>query len=474
MTVVVERPNGLAAPTSPFVPWQTLRKTRLAARAGRVLLVALSVLGVYSAGRGLGADGLTVVGFLTGVWLLVLRFGRFLTPDALGAVAATATGAMLGLGVVAQTPLWLPPVELSPARSLAMAGVVLVFVGTWECVVQHTTAARRRVLVVGAPVVADALARETARKDAALDVLGMVPERSEECETCDVPVLGELDGLSGVIEALQPDVVVVADGTECDSAVDRLLDVPRAGFRVVGVTSFFEHAFGRVPVSELHASWFVGLLHLRQHAYARWSKRAFDIGAAAVALMLAAPIMALVALLLAPSGKVLYRQTRLGEGGRLFTIVKFRTMADGAEAPGRAMWSVDDDPRVTRLGRILRRAHLDELPQLLNVLRGDMSMVGPRPERPEFVDLLEHEVPFWHRRLLVKPGVTGWAQLKSGYASDCEAMADKLSYDLWYLRNRTVLVDVAICAATALQMLGALLPVHRDARVSGPADGGAR
>jgi exopolysaccharide biosynthesis polyprenyl glycosylphosphotransferase len=473
MTVVVERPLGVAT-APPFVPWRTLRKTRLAARGGRVLLVALSVLGAYSAGRGLGAGGLAVVAFLTGVWLFALRFGRFVSPDALGPGAATATGAILGLGVVAQTPLWLPPVELSPARSLGMAAAVLVFVGTWESVVRHTTAARRRVLVVGAPVVATALARETARNDAALDVLGVVPERQEDGPTCDVPVLGELDGLSDVIEALQPDLVVVADGTECDPAVDRLLDVPRACFRVVGVTSFFEHTLGRVPVSDLHSSWFVGLLHLRQRAYTRWSKRAFDIAAAIVTLVLAAPIMALVALLLAPSGPVLYRQTRLGERGRLFTIVKFRTMADGAEAPGRAVWSVDDDPRVTRLGRILRRAHLDELPQLLNVLRGDMSMVGPRPERPEFVDLLEQEVPFWHRRLLVKPGVTGWAQLKGGYASDCEAMADKLSYDLWYLRNQTVLVDLAICAGTALQMLSALTGGHREARLAGRADGGAR
>jgi lipopolysaccharide/colanic/teichoic acid biosynthesis glycosyltransferase len=175
--------------------------------------------------------------------------------------------------------------------------------------------------------------------------------------------------------------------------------------------------------------------------------------------------MLLIALFLAPSGTVLYRQTRLGERGRLFTIVKFRTMRDEAEADGHARWSTSHDPRVTSLGRILRKAHLDELPQLLNVLRGDMSMVGPRPERPEFVELLEREVPFWHRRLLVKPGVTGWAQLKGGYASDCEAMAEKLSYDLWYLRNRNVIVDLAICAATGISMIRALVPFRNTAPV---------
>jgi lipopolysaccharide/colanic/teichoic acid biosynthesis glycosyltransferase len=270
-------------------------------------------------------------------------------------------------------------------------------------------------------------------------------------------VLGGLDALSELVEELHPDVVVVSDGAECESALERLLDVPRDGFRVVGMTSFFEHALGRVPLVNLRPSWFLSVLHVRRRGYTRWSKRAFDFVAAIVALVLALPVMAVIVAALAPTGCIFYRQTRLGERGRRFTILKFRTMSTSAEENGAVWWSGEADPRVTRLGRILRRAHLDELPQLVNVLRGDMSMVGPRPERPEFVELLEERVPFWHRRLLVKPGVTGWAQLKGGYASDCEAMAAKLSYDLWYLRNSNLLVDVSICAATAFQMVGSLV-----------------
>jgi len=335
-------------------------------------------------------------------------------------------------------------------------------VGVWDSIVHHTTAARRRVLVVGTPKAAHAVADETAKAPAQVEVLGLVPEGTEPESGSPVRVVGELDALADVVAALSPDVVVVADAMDCDATIDRLLDVPDDGFRIVGFTSFFEHAFGRVPVSTLRASWFMSLLHLRQRSYARWAKRAFDIAAASAALVVAAPIMAGVALLLAPSGSILYRQTRLGERGRRFTIMKFRTMHEGAEEPGRAVWwSGDGDPRVTRLGRVLRRAHLDELPQLMNVLYGDMSMVGPRPERPEFVELLEREVPFWNRRLLVKPGVTGWAQLKGGYGADCDAMAEKLSYDLWYLRNRTLLVDVAICVATASKVLSALAPRRR-------------
>ena len=450
--------------TPAVLPMRSLRQTRAVARLGRVTLVALSVLAAYGADRGLGPAGLAAVMLLTGTWLAALQLGRMSAPEPLGPLVATAVGGLAGLVLVPATAVWLPIVDLSSARAFVMTVAVLASVGVWDSVVHRTTAGRRRVLVVGSPRAADAVADETARGSAHVDVLGLVPERAEPQAECHVPVVGELDALADVVAELAPDVVVVADGMDCDAAVDHLLDVPDDRFRIIGYTSFFEHALGRVPVSTLRASWFMSLLHLRQRCYARWAKRAFDVAAASAALVLAAPIMAVVALLLRPSGPVLYRQTRLGERGRRFMIVKFRTMRVDAEALGGAVWwSGESDPRVTRLGRVLRRAHLDELPQLVNVLRGDMSMVGPRPERPEFVELLEREVPFWNRRLLVKPGVTGWAQLKGGYASDCEAMAEKLSYDLWYLRNRTVLVDVAICLATALQMVAVLIPGLRHA-----------
>ena len=470
MSAIAES-GGRGAPA--LLSYRSLRRTRAVARLGRVTLVALAVLGVYAEGRGLGPHGFLPVALLSGVWLLALRLGRVSTPEPLGPGVATVLGGLAGLVLVPAAAVWIPFVQLSPARLLVMAGAVIASVGVWDYAVHRTTAARRRVLVIGSATVADAVANDTSRAAAPVDVVGLVPESGEAAECVRVPVVGELDALADVVAALSPDVVVVGDGIECDATIDRLLEVPDDGFRIVGFTSFFEHAVGRVPVSTLRASWFMSLLDLRQPSYARWAKRGFDVAAAAVALVLAAPVMALVALLLVPSGSVLYRQTRLGQRGRRFMIVKFRTMRDGAEAPGRALWSGHDDPRVTRLGRVLRRAHLDELPQLVNVLRGDMSMVGPRPERPEFVELLEREVPFWHRRLLVKPGVTGWAQLRGGYASDCEAMAEKLSYDLWYLRNRSVLVDLAICLATALRMLSGLVPA-RPCSDSDPAPAEAR
>jgi lipopolysaccharide/colanic/teichoic acid biosynthesis glycosyltransferase len=196
------------------------------------------------------------------------------------------------------------------------------------------------------------------------------------------------------------------------------------------------------------------MLHLRQKPYTRLAKRVFDLLVSSGGLLLVAPLFPVLLLLVRTTpGPVIYRQTRLGEGGRHFTIFKLRTMRVDAEEGGSPRFASEGDSRVTPIGRLLRTTHLDELPQLWNVLKGEMSVVGPRPERPEFVDLLERTVPFWTRRLLVKPGITGWAQLRCGYASDAASAAEKLSYDLWYLRNRDVVVDLAICVKT----VGALL-----------------
>jgi lipopolysaccharide/colanic/teichoic acid biosynthesis glycosyltransferase len=161
----------------------------------------------------------------------------------------------------------------------------------------------------------------------------------------------------------------------------------------------------------------------------------------------------LIALLVRTTpGPVFYRQTRLGEGGRRFTILKFRTMTLDAEN-GQAVWASVRDARVTRVGRVLRRTRLDELPQLWNVLRGDMSIVGPRPERPEFHELLSTTIPFWFRRHLLKPGITGWAQLHAGYARDTWTTEEKLSYDLWYLRHRSLVLDFIICVKTIPELV---------------------
>jgi lipopolysaccharide/colanic/teichoic acid biosynthesis glycosyltransferase len=273
--------------------------------------------------------------------------------------------------------------------------------------------------------------------------------------------------LAPIVAAQRPDIIVFADEHSCSDGVERLLDITDRRFRVVGLTSFYEYAFGCVPVSQLTPLWFMSLLHVRQRAPRRPSKRLFDVVVAGVGLVLTALLLPLFALAIkCTPGPVIYRQTRVGERGRRFTMYKLRTMTARAEEGG-AVFAQASDPRCTRVGRLLRQTHLDELPQLWNVLRGDMSIVGPRPERPELIAMLEQGVPFWSRRLLLKPGMTGWAQVRSGYASDCEGAADKLSHDFWYMRHGNLAIDVAVC----LQTVRLALEMFSPRRVWGRAAG---
>jgi exopolysaccharide biosynthesis polyprenyl glycosylphosphotransferase len=280
-------------------------------------------------------------------------------------------------------------------------------------------------------------------------VVGTVAEGQSVEPIHGAPALGTIDDLKGIVETYRPDVVVLADDSAQEPALNRLLEAPQSGFKVATVASFLEYAVGRVPLKCLPPSWFLSILHLRQRPYSTAAKRGFDVVVAALGLIATAPVAAVIAgLVRLTPGPVIYRQIRVGQGGKPFTMYKFRTMRADAEEGGKPVFAAEHDPRTTRLGRVLRMTHLDELPQLWDVLKGDMSIVGPRPERPEFVPMLEAAVPYFTRRLLIKPGITGWAQLRSDYACDCDSAADKLSYDLWYLRNRNLLVDLAICAKT--------------------------
>jgi lipopolysaccharide/colanic/teichoic acid biosynthesis glycosyltransferase len=188
---------------------------------------------------------------------------------------------------------------------------------------------------------------------------------------------------------------------------------------------------------------------LRQRSCSQFSKRSFDVIVSLLGLLLTGPAWPLLALIVRNTpGALIFRQTRIGEGGKLFTIYKLRTMRLDAEPRGQAIWAQESDPRVTFVGRLLRDTRLDELPQLWNVLKGDMSIVGPRPERPELDASLAEAIPNWRHRLLVKPGITGWAQVCMGYAADRRGAEAKLSSDLWYIRHRSLMLDIWICLRT--------------------------
>jgi exopolysaccharide biosynthesis polyprenyl glycosylphosphotransferase len=440
----------VALPRQPVVnePLFSARWKHATSWVGRVAAVALpsgALAHPHHAGIVFGvALTLLVIVF----WWVPLRMAYNTSLRALGAAPPAAVGTGIGLVLVSALALWLPLLELGPLTLLNVAALTFLLATGWEMLVQKHLARRQRVLVLGGERVASDLAAEAARdRDGKLEVVGLVAD-SADVHVHEPPLLGTLAQLGEVVEAQQPDLIVLADG-DPGPAVDRLLESSWRKFRVVGVSYFFEHAFGRVPLTHISPAWFMGILHLRQPSYDGWSKRAFDLVVAATGLVIAAPFLVVIALAVRLSGPpVLFTQTRLGERGKRFRMYKFRTMIPSGEPDGQARWAEELDPRVTRIGRFLRRTRLDELPQLWNVLRGEMSIVGPRPERPEFMRVLEEKVPFWNRRLLVKPGVTGWAQIRSGYAADHHSTMQKLSYDLWYVRHRTLLLDLLICART--------------------------
>jgi exopolysaccharide biosynthesis polyprenyl glycosylphosphotransferase len=437
----VRRARSFVAPRN-SVAWLVL--------AGRAILIWLPVHMLLAQTLAPLRAAVTA-SIVSGIWLLALRtaLGTYFT---LGPAVASAVGTVTGLVAVSALDLWMPGIDLGAEALAETAGAVFVLSAIWEHVVRSI--AKRRVLVVGTGGCASEVLAELKDADSApFTMLGLVGERPD-ARSAEIPRLGSFDELSRVIDAQRPDIVILTDERMSSWAIDPLLDLAPIGFRVVGVSHFVEHALGRVPLRHLTPAWFMSILHLRQKPYTRLAKRVFDLVVASVGLLLVAPLLPLlVALVGTTRGPIIYRQTRVGEGGRRFTMFKLRTMRAGAEGAGEPRFAQERDPRVTRVGRALRQTHLDELPQLWNVLKGEMSIVGPRPERPEFIDLMEQSVPFWTQRLLVKPGITGWAQLCCGYAFDSTSAAQKLSYDLWYLRNRNVVVDLAICAKTVSTLL---------------------
>ncbi|MDP3872685.1 MAG: TIGR03013 family XrtA/PEP-CTERM system glycosyltransferase [Pseudomonadota bacterium] len=234
-----------------------------------------------------------------------------------------------------------------------------------------------------------------------------------------------------------------------------LLDCKLAGVTVNDLSSFFERMRGQVRLDSLRASWLIYGDGFRQGIGRTVVKRLFDVLAASVLLIVTAPVMLLAAIAIAlESGfPVIYRQERVGQGGRTFKVLKFRSMRLDAEADGKPRWASNSDDRVTRVGHFIRKTRIDELPQIFNVLHGDMSFVGPRPERPYFVDQLTDQIPFYAARHSVKPGITGWAQVRYAYGASVDDAVQKLQYDLYYVKNHTLFLDMLVLLQTVRVVL---------------------
>jgi exopolysaccharide biosynthesis polyprenyl glycosylphosphotransferase len=352
------------------------------------------------------------------------------------------------LAIVSLLNLWVLDLLISPRELYVMAGCVFLVAAGFQAVASRDLNPRRRVVVVEPDSDSMKLIHELHdERSEEFECIGTVSDRNGFGSN-GVPLLGEASDLVEILRQHHPEVVVCSTDSH-GRTVDRLLDAGMTSFHVLDALEFQERAFRRVESRSVSPAWFASVLDIHRQNYSARAKRIFDGTVASLALVLTSPLLLVIPALVRCSGRgpVLFRQVRMGEGGELFEMLKFRTMILNAEV-GQAVWAAENDPRVTAVGRVLRKTRMDELPQLWNVVRGDMSIVGPRPERPEFLEVLGEHVPFWSRRDLLKPGITGWAQVHFDYTSDISGAATKLSYDLYYLKHRSLALDALILLKT--------------------------
>jgi sugar transferase (PEP-CTERM system associated) len=316
-----------------------------------------------------------------------------------------------------------------------------------------------RILIFGAGKEAATVAASLRQEDPTVLVVGFYPGPvAEDIAVSEDKLLTRDRSLVDTVNAFKVDEIVVAVGERRGGRMPlrELLDCRLSGVMVMDMSSHFERMLGQIRLDALRAGWLIFGDGFRQGAGRTLIKRIFDYFAALILLIIFSPLMLITGLLifLEDGLPIFYRQERVGLNGRLFNVIKFRSMRRDAEGDGKPRWATANDDRVTRVGRIIRKLRIDELPQLYSVLKGDMSMVGPRPERAFFVDQLTKEIPFYAVRHSVKPGVTGWAQVRYHYGASIDDAAQKLQYDLYYVKNHSLLLDLVVLFETVGVVVG--------------------
>jgi len=361
--------------------------------------------------------------------------------------------------LVAALYYWIPSLVIGRGVFIIGAGLVITFVIAWRVTFDwlcRRVGPRERLLLVGAGDGAISLARELheRRHDIGVEIVGFIdPDATRvSAPVLNPGVIGTIEDIPSIVRArgVHRVVVSLAD-SRGKLPMDKLLEMKLDGVSFDHLAAVYEGYTGKIAVENLRPSWLIFSSGFKKTRLLSASKRALDVALSAIGLVLALPVMAVVALAvrLTSHGPVFYHQQRVGQHGRLFTVHKFRSMRPDAEAATGAVWANKaGDARVTGVGRWLRRFRLDELPQLWNVLKGDMSFVGPRPERPEFVGELTRQIPFYGQRHIVRPGLTGWAQVRYTYGASKEDALQKLQYDLFYIKNLSIALDLFIILAT--------------------------
>ena len=369
----------------------------------------------------------------------------------------------LGVACLALAVLYFlsPSTSLGRGVALTAAPVILLLLLSWRLSANATNLLARgdeRVLMIGTGEAGISLVRHVlGHPEYNMKVVGFLDEAGQDIgkSLVNPRIIGATADVEKIVAAEKIDRVVLALKERRGSTpVRELLNLKLAGIRVEDVHKCFERLSGRITLEHLSPSWLILSDGFKKSSVLLGLKRAIDLLASALLLLLTLPILPLVALAIYfESGTpILFRQTRVGYKGREFQLLKFRSMVQDAEKHG-PKWATVQDSRVTRVGRILRKTRLDEIPQLFNVLLGEMSLVGPRPERPHFCTMLTEQIPFFNLRHTIRPGLTGWAQVRFRYTSSLEDTKEKLELDLFYLKNLSLVVDLAILFETVKVVL---------------------
>ena len=369
-------------------------------------------------------------------------------------VAAVAAATLVTVTVFYVLPsLFLGRGVLGLASLFSLIGVGLLRAAFSRLVDENIF--KRRVLVYGVGRRTSAISSLRRRADRrGFEIVGFIQPHGEDIV---VPLERVLTAPEGILKLCNDhgveEIVVAMEDRRRGFPILGLLECRLAGVEITELLTFLERETGRVRIDVLNPSWMIFGGGFRRDPLRLFSSRSLDLIASLVLLVLSLPVMVftLIAIKLEDGWRapVFYGQARVGLGGQPFTVLKFRSMRIDAESDGRAQWAQKSDPRITRVGAVIRKLRIDELPQILNVVSGRMSFVGPRPERPQFVDELSQKIPYYVQRHCVKPGITGWAQLCYPYGSSEQDALEKLQYDLYYIKNNTLLFDLAILLQTA-------------------------
>jgi len=356
-----------------------------------------------------------------------------------------------------------PPLLLGRGVSVISVPLVLLLLLSWRVLIHYLTGhpeIGEKIIVVGTGQAArDTVDAVVERRDAGYRIIGFVTENGIKPNTKigETTVLGTTDELESIVHKEKVNRIVIAVRERRGTfPTETLLKMSLAGdVNIEECTSFFERVTGQVHVDMVRPSWLIFAGRGRETRLTTVFRELVHRGLALVGLLLSLPIGILTALLikLESKGAIFYKQERVGKNGKIIKVIKFRSMRSDAEKDGKPVWAIAGDDRVTRVGRVIRKIRIDEIPQFWNIIKGEMSFVGPRPERPHFVAQLAEEIPFYEHRHLVAPGLTGWAQIKYPYGASVEDARQKLQYDLYYIKNQSLALDLVIVFETIKTVL---------------------